>query len=208
MQHGKLLACWIFSEEHCLDAAKKTAYLSLVRPHLEHCASVWSPHLLKDKDLLECIQKGTKHWICSKWDPHTYSWSKSYKQELQELRWQSIGQRHEFLLLCQVYKTVNTPDCIRLNDYLPSPQGLHIMAMHWHLNVVNAVWYSFSPFIWSKLPSHVSCSPSLPTFKCHLYTTCIVVNNYTAFFYSVVLYSTLPFLMWLTLFVCLGEWLL
>jgi len=31
-------------------------YKSLVRPHVEYCVSAWSPHYIKDKDTLECIQ--------------------------------------------------------------------------------------------------------------------------------------------------------
>ena len=31
-------------------------YKSLVRPHLEQCVSVWSPHYQKDKELLERVQ--------------------------------------------------------------------------------------------------------------------------------------------------------
>jgi len=31
-------------------------YKSLVRPHLEFCVSAWSPHYLKDKELLEKVQ--------------------------------------------------------------------------------------------------------------------------------------------------------
>jgi len=31
-------------------------YKSLVRPHLEQCVSVWSPHYQKDKELLERMQ--------------------------------------------------------------------------------------------------------------------------------------------------------
>ena len=31
-------------------------YKSIVRPHLEYCTAAWSPHYIKDKDLLERIQ--------------------------------------------------------------------------------------------------------------------------------------------------------
>jgi len=31
-------------------------YKSLVRPHLKYCVSAWSPHYLKDKELLERVQ--------------------------------------------------------------------------------------------------------------------------------------------------------
>jgi len=31
-------------------------YKSLVRPHLQYCVSAWSPHYLKDKELLERVQ--------------------------------------------------------------------------------------------------------------------------------------------------------
>jgi len=31
-------------------------YESVVRPHLEHCTTAWSPHYVKDKELIERIQ--------------------------------------------------------------------------------------------------------------------------------------------------------
>ena len=34
-----------------------TLYAAYVRPHLEYCACVWDPHLLKDVDLLGSVQK-------------------------------------------------------------------------------------------------------------------------------------------------------
>jgi len=32
-------------------------YKTLVRPHVEHCVSAWSPHYKKDKELLEKVQR-------------------------------------------------------------------------------------------------------------------------------------------------------
>ena len=34
----------------------QSIYKSLVRPHVEYCVSAWSPHYIKDKDILERIQ--------------------------------------------------------------------------------------------------------------------------------------------------------
>ena len=31
-------------------------YKALLRPHLEYCVSVWSPHYTRDKELLERVQ--------------------------------------------------------------------------------------------------------------------------------------------------------
>jgi len=36
-------------------------YKSLVRKHLEYCMSAWSPHYLKDKELLERVQHRFTH---------------------------------------------------------------------------------------------------------------------------------------------------
>ena len=36
-------------------------YKSLVRPHLEYCGGAWSPHYLKDKELIERVQYRFTH---------------------------------------------------------------------------------------------------------------------------------------------------
>ena len=47
--------------------ALKQLYLSLVRLHLEYGCQVWNPHLVKDREALENVQKfacriATAHW--------------------------------------------------------------------------------------------------------------------------------------------------
>ena len=37
-------------------------YKSLVRPHLEYCLSAWSPHSVKDEELLERVQRRFSRW--------------------------------------------------------------------------------------------------------------------------------------------------
>ena len=54
-------------------------YISSVRPHLEYASPVWSPHLAKDTDLIEGVQKFALR-IASK------QWSKSYDDLLRYAR--------------------------------------------------------------------------------------------------------------------------
>ena len=126
---------------------KKTAYLALVHPH----------------------------WICSKWDPLMYSWSNSYVEELEQLSWHTVNQRHQFLSLCQIYKIVHSLDCIQFRDFftysLTPSYNNQQLTLSCTTSRINAFRYSFfvrSPFVWNKLPSIVSYASSYQCFKCTL----------------------------------------
>jgi hypothetical protein len=47
----------------CPRDTKKLAYLQLVRSTIEYSASIWDPHLQKDIDKLEVIQKKAARFI-------------------------------------------------------------------------------------------------------------------------------------------------
>jgi hypothetical protein len=97
--------------------AKKRAYLSLVRPHLEFSVPVWSPYLKKDLLALEKVQKRAARWMCAQWNKQNYTWSKSYNECCNELQWTTLDQRRDILTCCQVYKIVNHLVCIPFNRY-------------------------------------------------------------------------------------------
>ena len=46
-------------------------YSALVRPHLEFCIQMWSPHYRRDVDLLECVQRRATKMIQGM-EHHTY----------------------------------------------------------------------------------------------------------------------------------------
>ena len=49
--------------KHCPKSCKKTVYLALVRSTLEYSAVVWDPHLQKDIDQLERVQRRSARFI-------------------------------------------------------------------------------------------------------------------------------------------------
>ena len=157
----------------CKQNIKKRAYLALVRPHLEYCAPVWSPHYQKDKAKLERVQRRATHWICSKWDPLNHCWSKSYDEELNELGWPTISQRHTLLVGSQVYKIVHSLDSIDCSRYFVLRNGRtrsqnSIVCIQSRINSFRYSFFVNSPFIWNSLPLEVTNSASLYTFKRNL----------------------------------------
>jgi len=74
-------------------------YKSLVRPHLECCISAWSPHYVKDKELLEWIQHRFTRMI-----PELRNLP--YLQRLEELKLWTLEERRTCADLIEVYKIV------------------------------------------------------------------------------------------------------
>ena len=85
----------------CRKEAKKRAYV--VRPHLEYCLPVWNPHLKKDCDKLEKVQKQAARWAYCRWDRHTYTWSHTYEEACKHLKPKTLDSRRIMLFLRQVY---------------------------------------------------------------------------------------------------------
>ena len=71
-------------------------YLSLVRPHP---ASIWSPHMKKDKTLLENVQKVALRMA-------TKSWDSSYQDLLELVDLSTLEHRRLETRLCLLYRII------------------------------------------------------------------------------------------------------
>jgi len=63
-----------------------TLYKSLVRPHFDYCTQAWRPHLRKDTDTLEKVQRRASCMVTA-----FRGWS--YYQRLRSLNWCTLDER-------------------------------------------------------------------------------------------------------------------
>ena len=185
----------------CSYEVNRTAYSALVKPHLEYCAPVWSPHTQKDMDLIERIQSRGMHWICSRWNLVTYSWSKSYEQELQEVEWLTIKERHNFLTLCQVYKVIKFMDCLNFKEYFTynkrPARNNHYLLLQCVSSRINTYRFSFFinlQFLLNKLLMPILQASPLQFHVLQLALLIylfIIINTYLFFYFFMYLFNHL-----------------
>ena len=139
-------------------------YKTLVRPHLEYAAPVWDPHLLKDINSVENVQKyGLK--MCLK------SWDLGYQELLHLTQIPTLENRRIYLKLCTLFKIIHglfpfTPDVFQ-----PSRHDYNLPLLYQPYARTNAFQSSFVPStisIWNHLPYDALIAPSLRTFKLNI----------------------------------------
>ena len=149
----------------CKDAEfQKHMFTTYVRPLLESNTYVWSPHLLKDIDALEAVQKRFTRNI-----PQLAE--KTYLERLQHLGLTSLEERRIIFDLTLVYKMFHGLIDLKIEDFFTLNQN-STRGHNFKLNVcysrVNYRKYFFSNRIvpiWNNLPSDSVNSQSLYAFK-------------------------------------------
>jgi ribonuclease P/MRP protein subunit RPP40 len=85
-------------------------YRSLVRPHLEFCSTVWSPHLKYLKDAVERVQRRATKVVPTLTDL-------SYTQRLQKLNLETLDYRRRRADLLELYRIKNNIHSIDQSCY-------------------------------------------------------------------------------------------
>ena len=70
------------------EATKTAAYLSLVRPGLEYCCSLWSPHTQEATQKLEIVQPKAARYVTNR-----YRNTSSVTSMLDHLQWEPLESR-------------------------------------------------------------------------------------------------------------------
>jgi hypothetical protein len=142
-------------------------YISLIRPCLEYACQVWNPHLVKDVEKLEKVQKFALRLCVKQWDL-------DYSSLLFVCNVPTLATWRKYFNLCTMYKIINQqmfypPDVFvpRVTPFLPSSTLLYCQPFCRS----NSHLYSFVPKTysdWNLLPLSIRSSDTLSSFKSSL----------------------------------------
>jgi len=79
-----------------------TAYISLVRPHLEYAAAAWDHYLIDDCKQLEKVQRRA-----ARFDKRDYKSTTSVSSLISQLGWQTLSDRRRNSRLSLMYKSLH-----------------------------------------------------------------------------------------------------
>ena len=152
---------------------RENIYNTLVRPHLEYAASVWDPHVTKQKQAIEKVQRRAARWVTNQHDSMS-----SVTAMLKELNWQPLELRRVHSRLCLLYQITNgivatphIPYLLPHSHASRSSRHAHTLQHATYQCRTNYFKYSYFPHtkvLWNDLPQSVVSSPTLVAFKTSL----------------------------------------
>ena len=144
-------------------------YKTYVRPQLEYCSTVWSPHLLKDIYLIESVQRRFTKSIPGLSNV-------CYRQRLLCLKLETLEYRRLCFDLIQCYKIVYGLDGLKFDDFFKFKRINYSLRRH-NKQLVEMKFasdvrkHSFSlrvAKVWNYLPQLSVSAPSVSVFKTSL----------------------------------------
>ena len=138
-------------------------YKSLVRPHLEYCAPVWSPHYRKDKVHLEKVQ----HRFTRLFDNLK---NLEYSERLRKLNLWTLEERNRADLI-KLFKMVRGISAVPLTSFFQLADCSRTRGHTWKLMKGHSSCDFFSVRVinrWNSLPQEAVEVRTVNSFKAHL----------------------------------------
>ena len=142
-------------------------FVAFVRPHLEYCQSVWSPHLRRNIDALENVQIRATKLVDGLSDL-------DYSERLKRINLPTLAYRRRRGDMIEVYKHFNFYDSSTLpSSFNPRdrPSRQHKFQLHTPPSTdgvrgsqKNSFYHRVVP-IWNNLPKNVAEAETLDDFK-------------------------------------------
>ena len=151
-------------------ATKALAYITLVRPRLEYCATVWDPSTQKDSDILEKVNRRAARIVYRKsfWDKEV-----SPTKLLNDLGWKTLAHRRQNQRLTMLYKISYGLVAIPPTRLLQPARSLRGHTSKYQTlrpscdTVKNSFYYRTIP-TWNKLSQAIVSSSTVESFKAGL----------------------------------------
>jgi len=141
-------------------------YKTYIRPHLEYCVQAWSPHLIKDIEVLERVQKAATNLV-----PELRKFE--YNMRLQKLGITSLKIRRDRGDMIETYKILTGKEQIDSEQFFQLDKNVHGLRGHsWKIvkerSRLDIRKYSFSQRVvngWNRLPASVVVAKTVNGFK-------------------------------------------
>ena len=108
------------------ESTKTAAYSSLIRPILEYCCTVWSPHNRDYINKLEMVQRRAARYVTNR-----YHNTSSVTSMLDHLEWEYLEARRTKCQLTMLFKIINDLVDIPQEEYL-TPASKRTRTLHSH----------------------------------------------------------------------------
>ena len=149
------------------EKTKTSAYISLVRPSLEYCATVWSPYTQTEIKKLEMVQRRAARYVTNR--HHNTS---SVTSMIDHLQWDTLECRRNKAQVAMLFKIANNLVDIQEELYLTrAPTRPRSANDRQYQRISTSRLYRQKSFFprtiteWNNLPSSVVNAPDLVSFK-------------------------------------------